>query len=58
MARGLLESLITPTRTERFLEGDSLLPPSDVTVHIGASKPGFKRLNASLVAVTIGLITS
>ena len=58
VARGLFWSRMRPTRTVRFLEGDLVSLPREVTMQTGASKPGLRRPRESLVAETKGLMIS
>ena len=58
VAIGEFKSLINPASTVLFLEGFSGDNPSDVTVHIGASKPGFNLFKELFVEDTNGFITS
>jgi hypothetical protein len=58
VARGLLMSRTRPAKIVRLREGTSGVCPSDVTMQTGASKPGFRRFNESLVEEMNGLTTS
>ena len=49
VAYGFCRSLIVPSNTVLFLEGASTLFPSEVTIHTGASNPGFNLLKESFV---------
>ena len=58
VAFGLSISLTRPIRMVLFLEGTSGACPRDVTMQTGASKPGFRRLKASVVEETNGFVAS
>ena len=58
VAKGFDKSLINPISIVLFLEGLSGLKPNEVTIHTGASKPGYNLLNEVLFEDIIGFITS
>ena len=58
VAIGLSISRIKPQRIVRLRFGSDGSVPKDVTIHTGASKPGFKRFKASVVELMNGLIAS
>ena len=58
VAIGVSTSRIKPQRIVRLRLGKAGLVPKDVTIHTGASKPGFKRFKESVVEEINGLIAS
>ena len=58
VAFGLSMSLTRPMRMVLLRDGTSGLWPREVTMQTGASKPGFRRLKASVVEDTKGLVAS
>ena len=58
VALGLSKSRIRPAKMVRLRDGLSGLMPRLVTMHTGASKPGFRRLRESMVQEMKGLVTS
>ena len=58
VAFGFPISRISPMRMERLRDGTSGVWPREVTMQTGASKPGFRRLKASVVEETKGLVAS